>query len=296
MRRHTFWIALACLLLTTLACTIPVPTVEPLTIIEPVNQVESLSRLEAERANVRLRLLSESLIVRPSTEANLLQGRFHYNVQEWEPNIRQESRADGELTVVTIGQGVGSQIPLGRSDEYFNAWEIDLNRGIPIDLDINMGAGTTQLDLSGLMLSNLNVTSGSADLSLVINEANPIPMSAARFTSGTGNYTIAGLGNANFDRMIITGGAGSMDLDFNGAWTRGAIVEVRAGAGRVTLRVPEAVGVRITFSSTPISTVDAFGLTEQTENVYVNGAYGVAPVTLTINVTAGIGAITLISQ
>lgn len=295
MRRYKFLLTAVCLWLL-LACTIPIPTVEPLTVIDGVSQTETINREGAERASVRLRLLTDSLIIRPSAEVDLLQGLFSYNVAEWEPTIKQDARESGDLTVVTINQGMGSQIPLGGSEEYANAWEIDLAQDIPIDLDVNIGAGDAQMDLGGLMLRNFSVTSGSADLSLTFDEANPMPMSVMRLTSGTGRYAVSGLGNANFDRLAIAGGAGSMDLNFDGAWARGAIADVRAGAGKVTLRVPEAVGVRVTFSSTPISTIETTGFSEQSENVYVNGAYGVAPVTLTINITAGIGAITLISQ
>lgn len=289
-------IVLGCLVLCALACAVPLPTVTPLTIIDLVDVTESVPRADAQRAEVRLRLLSDSLTVRSSAEVDLLRGRFRYNVEEWAPNIKQETKDNGERVIVTVGQGLGSQIPLGGSAEYVNAWEIDLARGIPLDLSVDIGAGETQLDLSGLMLSQLSVTSGSAEQSLVFHEANPIPMSTLRLTAGTGKCVAAGLGNANFDRLVVFGGVGALDLDFGGAWTRGALAEVRAGAGKITLRVPATIGVRVVFSSSPLSVVETTGFTVQTDNVYTNAAYGVAPVTLTINITAGVGAMTLISQ
>lgn len=288
------WALAAVLLGVTLACAVPVPTVEPLTKIEPVDEVQIIGLEGAERAEVRLRLVSDSIIVRPQAGLELLRGRFSYNVDEWSPNVKQDT--DAGLTRVTIGQGIGSQIPLGKSDEYFNAWEIELAPGIPLDLGVDIGSGQAALDLTGLSVRNLGVTTGSADVSLAFNAFNPEPLALLRLTTGTGKFIVSGLGNANFDRLSVLGGAGTVDLDFSGAMRRAAIVDVKAGAGKINVRVPSTLGVRVTFTSTPASSVDAVGFSEQSDNVYINAAYGQAMLTLTLNITAGIGSVTLVSQ
>ena len=293
MRRKYWWgVGVLCLLL--LACAIPIPTTAPLTVIETVEQVQSVELDGAQRAEVRLRLLSKGLVVRPGDGVGLLRGRFRYNVEEWTPSVKQTT--DEGTTKVTIGQGLGSQIPLSKSDEYVNEWEIELGYGVPIDLGVDIGAGDAELDLSGLAISDLSMTTGSADVLLVFNSPNPEPLGVLRLTSGTGKFVASGLGNANFDRISVLGGTGTVNLDFNGNLLRSAVVDVKAGAGKIDIRVPAALGVRLTFSGTPVSSVETIGFTEQSDNVYVNETYGVSTLTLTINVTAGVGAITLISQ
>lgn len=292
--RHKYWWIIGALCLLAIACAIPIPTTAPLTVIDTVDEVQSVDLDGAQRAVVRLRLLSKRLTVRPGDGVGLLQGHFRYNVKEWAPSVKQKT--DGETTNVTIGQGVGSQIPLGKSDEYINEWEIELGYGVPIDLGVDIGVGDADLDLSGLSISDLSITTGSADVSLVFNSPNPEPLGMLRLTSGTGKFVASGLGNANFDRVAVIGGTGTVNLDFNGDLQRSAVADIKAGAGKIDIRVPSAVGVRLTFTGTPISSVDTIGFTEQSDNVYVNEAYGVSTLTLTINVTAGVGAITLISQ
>jgi hypothetical protein len=151
------------------------------------------------------------------------------------------------------------------------------------------------MELGGLAVSNLGLTTGSSGLVLNFNQPNPEPLGQLRITSGAGDVVAGGLGNANFDRFSFIGGAGPVDLDFAGAWTRSALANVRAGAGDVTIRVPANLGVRVEFSGTPVSSVNLTGFTEREENVYVNAAYGQAALTLTVNVTAGLGSVTLIS-
>ncbi len=277
-----------------LACAVPIPTTEPLTVIEPVDEVQTVEMDGAERAEVRLRMLSDTLNVHAAEDVGLLRAHFHYNVAEWAPTIKQDT--EEQRTRVTINQGLGSQIQLGKSDEYLNTWDVGLRRNVPIDLGIDLGRGEMQMALGGLSLTRLAITTGGADLSMSFDAHNPEPMNTLRITAGTGKCIASDLGNANFDRLNITGGAGNIDLDFSGTWQRSALADIKAGAGRITLRVPASLGVRVTFASTPINTTDITGFTEQDDNVYVNAAYGQSPLTLTINLTTGVGALTLISQ
>ncbi|MFP4395499.1 MAG: toast rack family protein [Anaerolineales bacterium] len=277
-----------------LACAVPIPTTEPLTVIEPVDEVQTVDMDGAERAEVRLRMLADTLNVQPAEDVGLLRAHFHYNVAEWEPTIKQET--EEQRTRVTINQGLGSQIQLGKSDEYLNTWDIGLRRHVPLDLGVDLGRGELQMALGGLSLTRLGITTGGADLSLSFNAPNPETMSTLRITAGTGKCVASDLGNANFDRLNITGGAGNIDLDFGGTWQRSALADIKAGAGRITLRAPADLGVRVTFASTPLNTTDITGFTQQDDNVYVNAAYGQSPLTLTINLTTGVGALTLISQ
>ena len=277
------------------SCMIPVPTVEPLTVIDPVDEVQQVPLGDVQRATVRVRLLSRELAVRAGDGTAFLSGRFRYNVAEWAPKIRQEM--DGDTLKVTIGQGLGSQIPLGKHDEYVNTWDIQLARNVPLDLDVDMGSGTANLDLTGLSIDRLSVTSGSSDLSVVFGLPNPQPLGSLNLTAGTGPVVATGLGNANFDTLSVLGGIGKVDLDFSGSLHRSALADIKAGAGPVTIRVPAHVGVRVTVTGVvPVSRVEAVGFSEEGEDVYVNAAYGDAPLTLTVKIATGIGSISLISQ
>ncbi len=276
-------------------CMLPLPTVQPLTKINTVDETRWVELQGAERAEVRLRLLSKDLAVRGVDDVGLLRGRFTYNVAEWTPEIREQ--LDSGVLNVTVGQGMGNQIPIGRQDDYENAWVIDLAQGVPVDLDIDMGAGQADLDMTGLALRKLSVMSGSTDLSLLFSAPNPETMSSMTLTAGTGKMTATGLGYADFDRLSVFGGAGKVDLDFSGAFRRSALADVKAGAGRITIRVPADLGVRVTFTDlVPIGSVETVGFVEEEEHVYTNPAYGQAVLTLTVKITSGVGQISLISQ
>lgn len=281
-----------------LACTIPVPpipTPKPITTVNPpVEETQALGLEGAGRAEVRLGMAAGDLTVRPADGGELLSATFRYNVLEWKPVVKQQTQE--QRTQVSINQGLGTQLVLGDLGDYVNSWTVGLARGVPLDLGVELGTGKTQLELGGLSLSALSVTAGSNDLSCSFASPNPEPLATFRLSQGTGDVVISGLGNANLDRFTFTGGAGTVDLDFAGNWTRAAIADLKAGAGKITVRMPATLGVRVVFAGTPASSVEAIGFTKRDETTYVNPAYGVAALTLTLNVTTGLGMITLISQ
>ena len=165
-----------------------------------------------------------------------------------------------------------------------------------LDLGIDMGAGEASLDLTGLRLSGLSVTSGSTDLVLAFGAPNPEPLGRLQLTAGAGKVTATGLGHANFDQLAVLGGAGAVDLDFSGAFHRSAMADIKAGAGRVTVHVPSGIGVRVTLGGVSLGNVDVTGFSKQADDVYVNDAYGQSPLTLTIKITTGVGSVSLISE
>ncbi len=289
---HLRWWA-ALLFLTTLACAVSIPTSQPLTIIETVEQTQSWSLAGASRAQVRLRMLSGDFVLQPWDASLQVATAFRYNVEEWAPQITQTMQNTNAR--LTVNQGIGTQLAFG-GEEFVNAWNVALPHDVPIDLGVDLGAGMATLDLGGISLSDLGVTAANADMTLTFTETNPEPLGLLRVTAGTGNLNLRDLGNANFDRLSLIGGAGTVQADFGGAWTRSAVADVRAGAGQVTLRVPATLGVRINYTTTPMSALTLNGFVEQSDNVYVNAAYGESSITLTINLTAGIGAVTLTSE
>ncbi|MBN1487475.1 MAG: hypothetical protein JW981_07530 [Anaerolineae bacterium] len=290
------WGIVAVLFVLSIACTIPIPTTEPLTLLDPPADVyQSLGSDGAQAAEINLRMLSRQLTLRPDIYAELLNAHFHYNVAEWEPKIDQKT-ANG-VTDISIRQGMGGQLTLGDSaDDYINNWEIGLAPNIPVDLGVDLGTGAAQLDLGGLSLTGFSLTTGSSDAVLNFSDVNPEPMSRLRLTAGTGSLTASGLGNANFDQLSVFGGAGSIDLDFSGNWKRSALAHIRAGAGTIYVRVPSAIGVRVQVSGALNRVDTGAGFTKRGDNEYTNAAYGQAPLTLTIEITTGVGAIRLVSM
>jgi hypothetical protein len=96
---------------------------------------------------------------------DLLEADFTFNVEEWEPNIDYRiSGREGRLTVKQPDSNVEG-IP---DDQIEYTWDLKLSDDVPMDLDVTLGVGDSNLDLRGLSLTNLNVEVGvgEADVDL----------------------------------------------------------------------------------------------------------------------------------
>lgn len=94
----------------------------------------------------------------------LMEADFTYNVAQLKPEV---AYAAGKLTV---RQPEIPGVPnLRNIDDFRNEWDLRLSDGTPIDMQINIGAGTSNLDLADLALTHLAVELGAGTSTLDLN-------------------------------------------------------------------------------------------------------------------------------
>jgi hypothetical protein len=108
-----------------------------------------------------------------------------------------------------------------------------------------------------------------------------------RFGAGQADLKLGGLPLTAFK---VTSGVGAMSLDLSGAWSRNVSGHVQGGIGRVAIRLPQDIGVRV--EAAVIGSVQSGDLMRNGE-AYVNATYGQSPVTLDLRVESGMGQIVL---
>jgi len=86
----------------------------------------------------------------------LLRADFTYNVAKLKPEVKY---TDGTLVVWQPGSKGLSDLR-GITD-YRNEWGLRLNDEVPMDLRVDVGGGTSDLQLAGLSLTRLDVTLGA---------------------------------------------------------------------------------------------------------------------------------------
>jgi len=112
----------------------------------------------ADSAKVNLRLaLGELDVGGGAAENRLMEADFAYNVAAWEPSVDYGVVGDsGELEVRQRGLTEG--IP---TQDVRNEWDVRLGEDVPVDLTVQMGGGVGNLDLDGLDLTGLNLDVGA---------------------------------------------------------------------------------------------------------------------------------------
>ncbi len=118
-----------------------------------------------------------------------------------------------------------------------------------------------------------------------------VPMDL-RIRTGAGNSQLD-LGGLNMNSLTVETGAGLTTVNLDGNWEHDVVVSIQGGVGELTVNLPAEMGVRVEMD-TALVTVTANGLINN-ENGYVNRAFGTAPHTLTLNLEAGVGSVTLVA-
>ena len=147
---------------------------------------------------------------------------------------------------LTLGVDAQSQRFSRNMDEKTKGeMRLSLNRNVPLDLDLALGATKATLDLGGLNLSGLRLDSGASETLLDFSTPNRGQMHSIDIDIGAASLEARNLANANSSSIRVHGGVGSVDLDFGGQWSQDLSANVDLSLGKLTLHVPRDVGVRV---------------------------------------------------
>lgn len=115
----------------------------------------------------------------------------------------------------------------------------------PLDLDLQLGGTESRLDLGGLSLRSLRLECGATDANVLFSQPNRARMSDLTIDVGAADLFALHLANANADQIRVHGGVGVVDLEFGGTWTHDLAVDAKLAVGKLILRVPTDVGIRL---------------------------------------------------
>lgn len=223
------------------------------------------------------------LRVEPATGSLLYRFEMRYDEDKFRP-VTAYDRESGRLRVGMEGRDGGNK----RVREGGSA-SLSLNPQVPTALELEFGAGEADVDLGGLSLRGVRLSTGASETRVSFSRPNRIQADTVRFAAGAAALRVTGLGNARASRFEFEGGVGETTLDFTGQWDRGASAAVKMGIGSVTLRFPRDLGVSIVKNSF-LTSFDADGMTRR-GNTWYSANWGRAPHKLTLEIDAAIGSI-----
>ena len=213
----------------------------------------------------------------------LASGSIVYNVEQWEP---QFTRSNNYYEIKQVSPFSFSGIP---TNDVVNTWDLALTNEIPLNLTIEGGASENIYDFTGLKLAGLKITQGASETDVRFDAPNTTPLQDFSFTTGASSAELFGLGYANFTTMNFSAGAGDYTLDFTGALTHDATVNIKSTISNIRIIIPAGMKAVIINKGTVsnINTEGTWMLNDDTYNTLVEGY------TLTINLDMAVGNVTL---
>jgi hypothetical protein len=125
---------------------------------------------------------------------------------------------------------------------------LTLPNRVPLDLDLELGGTQSTLELGGLSLRTVRIECGATDATLLFTQPNRIRMHQLEIGVGAADFTATHLANSNAEQIRLRGGVGVVDLEFGGVWTHDMTVSAQLAVGKLRVRIPRDVGVRLTVS------------------------------------------------
>ena len=235
---------------------------------------------------VRVRYGAGRLSIQSAEAGSLYRMHLRYDEETFEPVARyEEDRL--ELGVESIRNNI--HWPRNRDS---GEMDLSLARNVPMDLDLEFGAVRAVLDLGGLQMTNLQVSTGASESRVEISEPNPIRMGSATFEVGAADFHVRDLGNLNADAITVDAGVGNVVLSFTGDWQGDANVSVDMGLGALELRFPEGLGVKV-VKNTFLTSLDSEGLVKRGDSYY-SVDWDEAQHRVTVKVDAAFGSIDVV--
>jgi hypothetical protein len=225
----------------------------------------------------------------PADGGHLYRARLRYDEEAFTPTH--------ELTGNRLRIGVQSVSSSGRRVSLrgdTNEAELDLRlgRGVPTRLELSLGAVRADIELGGIPLRALELSTGASETSIRVRTPNPETMTSATFKVGAAAFSAQELGNLRAREIRVEAGVGEVKLGFEGLSAGETTVRASVGLGALELSVPRNAGIHMTRSGF-LSSMDAPGL-ERNGNTWVSTNWESASVRLRIVVDSALGSVEVV--
>ncbi|NUN71045.1 MAG: hypothetical protein HUU02_15195 [Bacteroidetes bacterium] len=233
---------------------------------------------------VRVRYRSKEKKREPALE-------LQYAVRKGVGDLRMEMHPeDSDVNYNDEGDGVRINADVNFSAD---VWHVELTDAVPIAMEVELGAGKSDFDLTGLILNELDITTGASSSRLDFGEKNKGEIKKLRIESGVSKFVANNLNNANFRTLEFNGGVGTYVLDFGGSLNRDVSVDINVGLGAMTIVVPKEIGLRVKYEDSWLSnlSLDDDEFVRKRKGIYESQNYADAAGRMEVHVESGLGTV-----
>jgi len=166
---------------------------------------------------------------------------------------------------------------LSKDDDEQSSWRVFLAQNKVFNLNLNYGIGDADIDLSGIAVERLKISTGSADVNVDYQPGfmNLTTMDTFFVQVHFGSLNVKRAELAKAKSIIADVGFGNLTLAFEEEPEGRSDVTAYVAAGTLEVSLPDAdIPVKVIINNSPLCRVkltDDF--TNITDNIYVNNAY-----------------------
>lgn len=249
----------------------------------------NVENLEAcESIKLSLKANSGNCFIKPSQNTDILNVFSNQDTESYSHNFVKEVK--GKVCEVTLSleetsssglsQTISSRM-FGPSDNTSGKyWKMYLTDAKPYILELNYGMGNANVDLSGLSIQKLKITTGSANVNVGYQTLeNRVDMDTLYVKADLGSINVKNINLSRSRNLIADVGFGNMSLDFSGQPVVNNTVKGSVGAGNLTIILPnQNVPVLVKVRDSWLCSVTMVkSLKKINSNTFANEAYSRNP-------------------
>lgn len=239
------------------------------------------------RLGVKLDYAAGSLRIAPGPASELYRMDLSYDEDRFVP-LSDYDAASGSVVLGLRATGDGGVRVVSRN-QLRQVAAVAFSPRPDLALDLNLGAVDADVELGGLKITSLALQTGASRTVVRFSQPNLSRCRRADFSAGAAEISVLGLGNSRCDEIGFEGGIGKVTLDFSGAWTSSARVQVKMAMGELNLRLPRKAGVRVAMDKF-LSSFEPAGLVRRGTE-YVSENYDRSQRHLDIDLTTAMGGV-----
>lgn len=214
---------------------------------EPELRTETLERGRPGTGRVILDLRNGGFFVYPAASDEPLRVEATYDVNSYQLvedfeegeggtwTYRVSFQRTGGMMVALLGQIFGGADP---------EVHVYLPPDAPLELDVKMREGGSEMDLGGLWLTSADIDFARSGFDLEIGEPLKEPMDRLTLQGSMGGFNAEGIGNASPRKLDVNLRMGGMNLDLRGQWMEDADIHLEWDMGGANVVLPPNVTIK----------------------------------------------------
>ena len=229
---------------------------------------------------------SGNCYIKPSQNSEILNVVSNQTEESYAHNFRKEVKGKTCEVVLNLEEVHSEGLSQTISTRFFGAsekessdklWKMYLTDSKPYFLEFIYGVGNANIDLSGLAVKNLKISTGSADVNVGYYSAleNQSEMDSFFVKVDLGSVNVKNLNLSRTRFVMADVGFGNMTLDFSNKPLVGSKIKGSVGAGNLTIILPKNdTPILVKIQDSWLCSVKVpSSLKKVAENTFANAAY-----------------------
>ena len=228
---------------------------------------------------------SGTTYISPSNKDEVLSVYGNHDIDNFNHSFEQETTSKvcnidlkiEDKSQENFSQSISYKMFNEREDGDETIWKVYLSEYKPFNLNFNFGFGSSYIDLSGLSIEKMKVSTGSADIRVgyLADIPNQVEMDTFSVKVDLGSLQMRKVNLSRAQVIMAEVGFGNAFLDLSDPPSNGSYIDASVGAGNLEVLVPRmGTGIKVVVHRSLLCQVKLSKVfREVEEDVYVNEFY-----------------------